>query len=255
MDTRPIIITKAATCFLALVAALLFVTPRAASAAASATLGPPIVTVYAPTLSNNEIFYIGGTTAQAEATVVVYLQADDGSILSREVSTDGTGAWFYTYPEFLRRGNYRVWTQLRVKDSVSPPSAQLVVAVVSTALQIGRLRLSYESVFLWITLILALAIVLLVVANVALWRRTRRKRERLEKEIAEAEEAVRRGFELLHRDITAELAMVKRARFSRELSAVEREREEKLLKDLGLVETYVAREVADIERALKPGRA
>lgn len=211
-----------------------------------ATLEPPLVTLWNKQVSNDEIFYIGGQAAVPEATVIIYIQSEDGSILSREVKTDGRGAWFYSHPEFLTRGRYTIWTQLKVDELLSPPSPQLNIDVIATALQLGRSRVSYEGLYLIFAS--GLFAVVLSLFGFVIWhfRQHRAKSGHLEKEIAEAEQAVKRGFAVLRRDIMAELETIKK---SKKLTGEEKTREEKLLRDLQLVEQYIGKEVWDIERA------
>ncbi|MEK7513247.1 MAG: hypothetical protein AAB601_03550, partial [Patescibacteria group bacterium] len=77
----------------------------------------------------------------------------------------------------------------------------------------------------------------------------RRKHFAFMKEVREAEESIRRGFAVLRRDIEAELAVVRKAKLSKELSEEERVRETQLVKDLEWVERYIGKEVWDVERA------
>lgn len=233
------------------VAALLILAPLLSRAAdRERVIPPPLVPLFPTEISNTEILYLGGTATAGDATVLVYVQSEDGDVFSREVKTASDGTWFYTHGTFLKRGAYDIWTQLKVGDSLSPPSSKIRVTVAATALQIGSLRFSYERFFMVLTVILLMAIVALAASIAVHWRRLRRKQADLAREIKEAEEAVRRGFELLHKDIMAEIELLKGVKMSRELSREEREQEEKLLKDLGMVEHYVYREVSDIERAL-----
>lgn len=62
----------------------------------------------------------------------------------------------------------------------------------------------------------------------------------------EAQEAIRRGFAVLRRDIEAELALVRKAKLTKSLSAEEKMREEQLRKDLTQVEQNIGKEVLDI---------
>ena len=68
------------------------------------------------------------------------------------------------------------------------------------------------------------------------------------KEVKEAEEAVKRGFAVLKRDIEAELSVIHKAKLNKALSLEEKQKEEQLLKDLSEMERYVGREVWDIEK-------
>lgn len=235
------------TRLVATAALLLLALPVAAKPPA---IEPPFVTVAAREISNTEIFYLGGTATAPHAEVLIYIQGEGGAVVSATVATDEDGAWFYTHAEFLPRGSYKVWTQLKVDDSLSPPSPEIGLTVIPTAFQFGERRLSYEQVYLWIALALLGLIVALLIFTAYHARSLKVKRARLAKEVREAEEAVHKGFELLHADINAELDTVRKAKLSRELSAEEKLREEKMLKDLGLIESMIAREVSDIEREL-----
>jgi hypothetical protein len=73
----------------------------------------------------------------------------------------------------------------------------------------------------------------------------RAKSRKLEKEIAEAEAAVKRGFAILKRDIMAELEIIHQAKI---LTHEEQAKEAKLLRDLQFVENYIGKEIWDIER-------
>lgn len=219
-------------------------------AASPVTIDPPIISLAPETIANNEIFYLGGVATVQSASVVVYVQDEAGAVQSREVPTDEQGAWFYSHEGFLKRGIYTVWTQLRVGESLSPPSPQRTITVEPAAIQIGETRVSYEKLYAIAAGALMLAILALIILNVVHFRSLQNKKRRLNKEIEEAETAVKRGFELLHKDITAELEVVRQMKTSRELSREERAREEKMLKDLGLVESYITREVEDIGRVV-----
>jgi hypothetical protein len=73
----------------------------------------------------------------------------------------------------------------------------------------------------------------------------------LQKETREAEESIRRGFAVLHRDIEAELALIKKSGLNPELSAEAKQKEEQLLRDLNSVQKYISKEIWDIEK-IKP---
>ena len=55
---------------------------------------------------------------------------------------------------------------------------------------------------------------------------------------------------LLRRDIENELAVIRKATFNKELSAEEKFREEKLMKDFEAVSNYIGKEVWEAEQEL-----
>ena len=96
---------------------------------------PPIITLYNEDASNNEIFYIGGTTVVSEGDVIIYMQRSDGAALSYTVKADQNGEWFYSSSEFLRTGEYIIWTQVKSGEFSSPPSPQINIKVVPLAFE------------------------------------------------------------------------------------------------------------------------
>jgi len=214
-------------------------------------LEPPLVTLYNKQISNDEIFYIGGEALVPEATVIIYLQGEGGATRSYEVTTDARGAWFYSIPEFLSRGRYTLWTQLKTNEILSPPGPQLNIDVMTTALQLGKKRFGYEGMYL-IAALGFLAALLIIIAFAAMhFRAHRKKSQRLAKEIAEAETSIRRGFAVLRRDIFAELEAFRQVKKPDDMTPQDREREAKILQDLQWVENYIGKEIWDIEHLEK----
>ena len=212
---------------------------------------PPIVTLFPQSISNDEIFYIGGRAGAPEAQVTIYLQqVETGSTLSQQAATDKTGAWFYSLPHLLNAGKYLVWTQLKVGEEVSPPSSRLELEVAPTAIQVGENRISFQNLYLTLLVIFIIAFLGLLVFTFYHSYHSGRKREKLTKELKEAEESIRRGFLILRRDIQSELAVVRKAKLRKEVLIEEKLQEEKLLKDLEFVSNYISKEVWDVEKEL-----
>ncbi|MBI4033926.1 MAG: hypothetical protein HY378_00040 [Candidatus Brennerbacteria bacterium] len=218
--------------------------------AQNAELAPPLITSISRDISNEEIFYAGGKTDVTNASVVIYLQnLQTGETLSATVQSDRRGDWFYRHDGFLSTGNYLLWAQTRLADQTSPPSPQIQMSVRPTALQFGSSRVSYEVLYLILTVIFFLAVLGLSIYIVYHAYHSRRKYQRFWKETKEAEESVRRGFAVLRRDIQAELALVKKAKLGKPLQEEGKIREAELLKDLDSVERYIGKEIWDIEKA------
>jgi hypothetical protein len=212
-------------------------------------LGPPLVTVLSRNISNEEIFYIGGKTEAANTEVIIYFQnLQTGETSSYNVVSDKRGDWFYRHNTFLTSGNYLLWAQSKIVEQSSPPSPQFAITVRQTALQFGSSRISYETLYLIFIIILAGVVFVLIASIIFHIYHVRKKQAQFKKEVKEAEEAVRRGFAVLRRDIQAELKILKGAKLTKELSLEAREKEEQLLKDLEEVQNYIGKEVFDIEK-------
>ncbi len=214
-------------------------------------LEPPLVTLFPESISNDEILYIGGRAAAPKAEVIIYLQdEEEGTALGQSVKTNEDGEWFYSFSNFLDPGRYVIWTQLKLGEELSPPSSKLELEVAKTAVQIGEDRFSYEQIYLWLLLILLLVFMSTLVFTGYHFYHHRLKRKKLLEEIGQAEESVKRGFLLLRRDIEAELNLVHKTKMTKELEAEEKSKEEKLLKDLDWVNSYIGKEVWEVEKEI-----
>lgn len=212
-------------------------------------LPPPLVTAVSRAITNNEIFYIGGTSAIPLSTVVVYLQnRSSGQTISAQTQVDSHGEWFYRHSQFISSGDYVLWAQSLVGEQLIPSSGQIAMSVRTTALQIGSLRLSFDGLYMTLLAIAFLAIALLLVDIIRHRIKGKKHHSALMREIREAEESVRRGFALIRRDIAAELALVHKHKQSRELTDEEKVREKQLLEDLTHIEHRVGKEIWDLEQ-------
>lgn len=215
----------------------------------SGTLQPPIITTASRNISNEEIFYIGGTVNIANTEITIYLQdAQNGEAYSEKAIADKNGMWFYRHNTFLSAGEYLLWVQARAGEEVSPPSPQVTMSVESTALQIGSSRLSLVSIYAILLIVLSVFLMLLVVYIVIQGVRARRRHRLLSHEIKEAEESIRRGFAILRRDVKDELETITKMKLRGPLSEELEAKEAQLAKDLNYVERFVGKEIWDIER-------
>lgn len=212
---------------------------------------PPIVTTIADNISNEELFYIGGKSVLPESQVIIYMQSlRDGQAVSATVEVDNKGDWFYSYPKFLPAGRYLVWTQNKIGENISAPSAQQEVSVVQTALQFGASRLSFETLYFIFMILFFLAAIGGGGFIAYHFYHARRKQKSLLKEIVEVEEALKRGFLVLRRDIQAELSILYK---NKACSPEDLGKERQLLSDLEWVNKRVEKEIRDVERLIGRG--
>jgi hypothetical protein len=215
-------------------------------------LAPPVVETISQQISNDEIFYIGGTTQQGQNEIVLYLQNNvTGETFAFTTESNSNGRWFYRHESFLSPGRYTLWTQTKRDDQFSPPSAQNTLIVEETALSIGASRISYATLYGLMTLVFAAAILILAGYIVHRRRKLRRQRERFLEEVREAEESVRRGFAFLRKDIHQHLEEISRKHKNGELTYAEATEQERLiLKDLQHIESKIGKEIWDVEHEL-----
>jgi hypothetical protein len=231
------------------IGALLFGPGVRAEQVPPTSLSVPFISSVSRHISNEEIFYVGGKTGEPRETVIIYLQnLQTGATLNQTTISDAKGDWFYRHSTFLEPGDYVLWTQGKLADQLSPPSSQVQITVQKTAIQFGASRFSYEAIYLFsmIGLIILVACLLLCILYQA-WR-GRKKHKLFWKEVMEAEESIRRGFAVVRRDIEAELALIKRANVSGEVSHEIKEKEIRLLEDLDSIQAHIAKEMWDVEQ-------
>ena len=212
------------------------------------SLPPPIITTVPTSISNDQLFYVGGQSDIADIEIVVFLQnVQDGQVISTTLQTDKEGDWFYAYQEPLISGSYLLWAQAKAGNQMSPPSPQTEISVSRTAFQIGASRLSFETLYLFITIILFGVVLLLGSYTGYHFLHGRRKKRELMREIEETDAVIKDGFETLHKDITEELDIIHRAKLSKSLSAQEEDRESRLLEDLADIEKFIKKEFKDVK--------
>jgi hypothetical protein len=210
---------------------------------------PPLITNYSKDISEKEIFYVGGKTDVANGAVILYLQnLSTGETISENLASDKNGDWFYRHNSFLSTGEYLLWTQGKKGEVFSPPSPQEKMTVKQTAVSFGANRLSYEMIYLVSVIVLFLAILVLALFITFHFYHGRKKHQAFQKSIREKEAQIRRGFAMLGRDIASELAVVRKAKVSRALSAEEKEKEIRLLKDLGSVQKHIWTDIWQISQ-------
>jgi len=217
--------------------------------ASTETLSPPVISEVSRNIFNDEIFYVGGRTANPGTEVIIFLQSlEGGSTISQRVFSDDDGIWFYRHPSFLVSGNYLMWAQARQNNALSPPSPQVAMTVGAHAIQLGASRFSYTSLYLLTILLLLIVMVGLVGVIIHHYRAGKRKHAEFKAEVDKAEESVRRGFAVLRRDLQAEFDLIEKAKMSKELTAQERRRRAELLRDLDIVKGHIGEELWELEK-------
>ncbi len=214
-------------------------------------LAPPYITTISENVSNDEIFYVGGKTERGGTEVTIYTQnLSSGETQSFLVSSDTKGDWFYRHNGFLSPGKYTLWVQARVGDVQSPPSSQVAITVEKAAIEFGATRISYEALLIATTLAFLAVISLLIVYIVHHAREHSRKKSIMFREMREAEEAIKRGFAVLSRDIERELETIRKIGLARPMDSDEQQRERELIDDLRDIERRIGKEMFDVERSM-----
>jgi hypothetical protein len=221
---------------------------KIALAQENSTLPPPIITTVSESITNDELFYVVGVSDVEDSEIIIYIQnLQDNQLISATVVADKKGDWFYAYQKPLPKGSYTIWTQMKVGNQLSRPSKGEDFTVSKTALQIGASRLSYETLYLILTILFSILSLILGGFTAYHFYHSRIRKRILIKEIKEAESVIRDGFISLHKDIQSELETVHKAKMGKQLSEEEERREKKLLSDLEHIELTIKKEFADVK--------
>ena len=211
-------------------------------------VNPPSITNYSKEIYDEEIFYLGGRTEYPETPVIIHVQNQtDGQSYQFQTVSDKRADWFYRHNGFLSKGKYVMWVQAERGGAMSVPSSKVEMQVSVVAIRFGGTALSIETIYVIGLFVLSGIIALLIGYIIFHWIHGRKKRKLFIEEIKRAEESIKRGFAVLKRDIEAELALMKRAQVSAEISAEERVREEELKRDLDAIQGYISKEIWEAE--------
>jgi hypothetical protein len=109
---------------------------------------------------------------------------------------------------------------------------------------IGSLAINYLSVIiLFISVLFAL-----MIGGWYVWHRFTLFRNRLKKEVREAEEALHKSFDLLKESLGEQIKMLEKTKNRRPLTEEEEKIIRQMKKDLGDAEKFVSKEIKDIKR-------
>jgi len=234
-----------------LIVSSFFFTVSAKAEGGFSAIDPPFITTISKNISNEEIFYVGGKAETKGEKITIYIKNNrTGETFNEEVSADKKGEWFYRHNAFLSEGNYILWAQSKIGDQLSAPSPQIQMTVSKTALEFGASRISYRTLLSSVIIILFIILLFLLFYIILSVKRIRKKNKLFNKEVKEVEDAVHRGFMILHREMKKELKIVEETGSKKALSEEEKNYREHLMNDLKKIERHIEKEVIDVERLL-----
>ena len=218
-----------------------------------AVVSTPVITSWSQYITNNQIFYVKGSSDQRTQSIVLYVQnLYDGSLTSYEIPVEENGEWLYRHDQLLSPGEYAVWVQGVSGSIMSPPGAQYDLVVAREAISFGSSHVTLAT--LYIVIILVLATVLFVFWVIVRRRRfaVRRHYAAYLREAQEAEEAVHEGFKRLHEQLSRHLQDLKQKIESNAIDIKDVVIEEaEILVDMEKIEDRISKKVTDIEAVLQ----
>lgn len=216
------------------------------------SLSPPIINFISKDITNNEIFYIGGRADVKGGNIIIYAQnISTGETRAYSVKVNDKYEWFYRSNEFLVPGKYKMWVQEQFGDEKSAPSPQYLVNVKRVAIQLGVTKISSESIYIFIIVLLIIFILILIWRIIYYVKNIKIKRKKIELEINKARESINRGLTVLNRDLELELNSIKNLAKSKKMTDEEKAYAKQLEMDIDKIENIIGEEMLDIEEMMK----
>ncbi|MDP3963858.1 MAG: cohesin domain-containing protein [bacterium] len=213
-------------------------------------LAPPVITAYPKTLADDEMMFLDGTAPPKSTVVVRFIDPEGNEATARKIASDEAGNWNYFGKPLKGRGDWRIAAHTENSEGAVSKESEVVISILATGLSVGPYRVTFASAYGIGGAILAFAFIAALAALVMLRKRVGRLSRSLAKEIYEAEDALRLGFQTLREDVLLELRNLDALQKIRPLIPEEQNRRERLLRDLAFIEFRITKEVHDIEDVL-----
>ncbi|MBI2046243.1 MAG: hypothetical protein HYT28_02390 [Parcubacteria group bacterium] len=211
-------------------------------------LKPPTITEYPKELQSGEILKVEGNT-YLNSKVVLWLQREKEDAQSYSIESDKNGNFTFIADEKSKDGIYKLWAEaIDDRGARSEPSDKLTIIVQRLAILEIATR---ATIFLIIIIPLIALLIILLMLVWYLWHKFITMRNRLQKEVREAEQALHKAFDLLKEDIREHIKMLEKAQTKRRLTEEEEKIIKQLKKDLDDAEKFVRKEIEDIEKEVK----
>ena len=199
------------------------------------------ITVWPNTfVSGEEVLHIEGI-ATPDQTVIVYFERGEDLAKKWEISSDSEGHWFINEDGLFKSGEYEI--SAITKDSrgaVSDPSVSRTIIVILNGIAIGSWIISCS----WLLLLLIILFIILCIFSLYIFRKIKLVHKTIEEETEDLKIKFYKEYNELKIGIKKELAILKE---KRELTTEEKQRHQRLLKDLTDIEEVIIKELKDIE--------
>lgn len=164
---------------------------------------PPKITDYPETLQSGSILSLKGA-ASPNSKIEIYIKNElDKSLIKDFTKSDDEGNWSYFGTKPLAKGNYKIFGELtNAEGAKSGPSNEITVKVIPFwFIKIGNLIIEYKTVLG----ILIVIIILLILWIFIIWKRTKKTKINIKKEIAEAEKHLHEDSKKIKEELKEEI--------------------------------------------------
>jgi uncharacterized membrane-anchored protein YhcB (DUF1043 family) len=194
-------------------------------------------------LSGEEALFIQGS-AQPNIEVLLFFEKDEELIKEWHVFSNEEGSWSLREEDLFKSGIYIIVARAKdARGTISNPSKECVVRVILQGISIGPWIISYRI----LTIILIILFLIGLIVLIYLVKRIRKTRESIERESKDLKEKFYKEYKELQEDIEEQLGALRKAQSYRRLTGKEKEREERLLRNLSDIERVIKEELKDIE--------
>lgn len=219
------------------------------SLAAGDVLKAPAIGNFSAAITDEEIFYAGGTTELPGVEVLLYLQnVKSGEIIETKTVSNKRSEWLYRHNNFLPGGEYSVWAKSKKDGTISDSSPRVKIVVQKKALRFWSISLDRGYLYLVIFCAMVSLSCLLTIYIIIRRRSIRKNRRSVDNRIIEVETAIRHDFLMLKRDIEKEIGLIEKAELRGPLSAEEKEAKKRLISDMERIQDKIKKERMDIEK-------
>lgn len=211
-------------------------------------LDQPEIISYSQDLTTSERFRASGNT-YPNSQVVFELQKSGEEAVILTADSDAEGKFDFVSEESLAEGKYTMRAKaVDARGAQSEWTDSVEVKVQKPAFwRIGSFAISVLSVVIPLIALVVMLILMLWFT----WYKFRLLRQRVGKEVGEAEVALRQAFVSLKKNVATRIKLLEKTGAKRKLTKEEEKVIAQLRKDLDQAESVVAKEIKDIRQEIK----
>lgn len=210
-------------------------------------LETPVITSWPDRILSNELLAIEGVTKYKNIDVIIELQREGREPKSFIVKSDNNGNFIFQNEEKIGAGTYKAQAKVvNSRGAMSLPTDKITIIVKNPSiftLEPWVKNLLFKGI---IPILLLLAVLWLVIKYI----RHRLLVPKIKKEVKEAENALKKAFDLLKQDVRDKLKELEKSRKKKDITEEEKEIFKQIKKNLTDAEKFIKKEIKDIEKEI-----
>lgn len=184
--------------------------------------------------------------APPASQVIFYLQDEQNTVTTSTVLADQNGRFIFVSDKRLPDGQYIVWAEIADSTGAkSLPSTRFDLTVRKPIYwEFGGELINILAVAITILALLLLLFLIFLFA----WRKWKKTRDHIRREIDEAEESARKEFNVLKESVGQQVAILERRKATKQASVEEEQSLERIKSDLGRAEQNINKELKNVKK-------